>query len=120
MSKTETSWLGHIPARHDLTALPLVVGATDETTARGRAMFDKMHREGEQPDMRRKRRPPIFRQTDVCRLLRAFHAAGIAQPTVRITKEGDLIAIPSDRAKDNPANPWDEILTDAADEKRAS
>jgi hypothetical protein len=41
------------------------------------------------------RRVP-FRQTDVCRLLRAYKAAGVPQPTIKITKEGDLVAIPGD------------------------
>ena len=61
-------------------------------------------------DMPRKRRPITFRQADVVRLLRSYEAAGVTQPTVRITKEGDLIAIPSNGPKDNPDNPWDEVL----------
>jgi len=62
--------------------------------------------------MPRKRRPITFRQADVVRLLRSYEAAGATQPTVRITKEGDLIAMPSDAPKDNSAadNPWDEVL----------
>ena len=61
-------------------------------------------------NMPRKRRPITFRQADVVRLLRSYEAAGVTQPTVRITKEGDLIAIPSNGPKDNPDNPWDEVL----------
>jgi hypothetical protein len=64
--------------------------------------------------MPRKRRRLTFRQTDVCRLLRAYKAAGVAQPTVRITKEGDLIAIPS--PSDLPDTP-EPNGADAADQE---
>jgi hypothetical protein len=66
------------------------------------------------PTMPRKRRRLTFRQTDVCRLLRAYKAAGVAQPTVRITKEGDLIAIPS--PSDLPDTP-EPNGADAADQE---
>jgi hypothetical protein len=49
------------------------------------------------------RRPCTFRKNDVVRLLRAYKAAGLPQPTVRITKEGDLIAIPGEAPKDESA-----------------
>jgi hypothetical protein len=65
--------------------------------------------------MLRKRRPLTFRQTDVTRLLRAYKAAGVAQPTVRITKAGDLIAVPS--PSDLPDVP-EPNGADAADQKR--
>jgi hypothetical protein len=70
--------------------------------------------------MPRRRRSLTFKQTDLLRLLRTYQAAGAPQPTVKITNEGDLIAIPSDAPKDNgaAANSWDEVLTDAADQKR--
>jgi hypothetical protein len=64
-----------------------------------------------------------FRQRDVTRLLRAFSAAGCAQPSVKITTRGDLIAVPSHplQVEDNgAANPWDEVLSDDADQKRPS
>jgi hypothetical protein len=53
--------------------------------------------------MPRKRRSLIFRHTDLLRLLRTYQAAGVPQPTVKITREGDLIAIPSDAPKDDCA-----------------
>jgi hypothetical protein len=71
--------------------------------------------------MPRKRRSLTFKQTDLLRLLRTYQAEGAPQPTVKITKEGDLIAIPSDAPKDNGAgivNPWDEVLTNDPDQKR--
>jgi hypothetical protein len=53
------------------------------------------------PAMPRKRRPLTFKQTDVLRLLRSYQAAGVPQPTVKITREGDLIAIPAEPPKDD-------------------
>ena len=44
--------------------------------------------------MKRKRALLKFKHTDVVRLLGAYKAAGVPQPTVRITKDGDLIAVP--------------------------
>jgi hypothetical protein len=37
----------------------------------------------------------LFRQRDVTRLLRAYDVAGQPQPTLHITKDGDLIAVPA-------------------------
>ncbi len=37
-------------------------------------------------------RNPLFKQRDVARLLRAYATAGAAQPVVRITKVGDIVA----------------------------
>jgi hypothetical protein len=54
-------------------------------------------------------RDQTFRQTDVCRLLRAYKAAGVPQPTIKITKEGDLIAIPGEAGaapETADPNPW--------------
>ena len=48
-------------------------------------------------------------------VLRAYKAACVAQPTVRIIKEGDLIAIPS--PSDLPDIP-EPNSADAADQKR--
>jgi hypothetical protein len=53
--------------------------------------------------MPRKRRPLTFKQTDLLRLLRTYQAAGAPQPTVKITREGDLIAIPGEPPKENGA-----------------
>jgi hypothetical protein len=65
--------------------------------------------------MARSPRDQIFKQTDLCRLLRAYKAAGVPQPTVRITKEGDLIAIPGEASRDN-ANPLDQWMSSRADQ----
>jgi hypothetical protein len=63
-----------------------------------------------------------FRQRDVSRLLRAHKAAGVPQPIIKVDPDGALIAMPADRPEPDAstANPWDEVLTDAAHEKRAS
>ena len=63
------------------------------------------------PNMPRKRRPLTFKQTDALRLLRTYQAAGLPQPIIKITREGDLIAIPGDASKDDGENEWDEALT---------
>jgi hypothetical protein len=72
--------------------------------------------------MPRKRPKLIFKQTDLLRLLRTYQAAGAPQPIVKITPAGDLIAIPAEPSTMNNSarNPWDEVLTDAENAKRAS
>lgn len=52
------------------------------------------------PEMSRRRRPLTFRQTDVSRLLRAYRAAGAAEPMLKITND-ELIAIPAAPPKDS-------------------
>jgi hypothetical protein len=64
--------------------------------------------------MARRVRDQTFRQTDVCRLLRAYKAAGVPQPTIKITKEGDLIAIPSEAPETADPNPWITDLNEGA------
>jgi hypothetical protein len=72
--------------------------------------------------MPRKRRALTFKQTDVLRLLRTYQVAGLPQPTIKITREGDLVAIPGDAPKNDGAagNSWDEVLNRAEDAKRPS
>jgi hypothetical protein len=73
---------------------------------------------------RKPRRPSHFKQRDVMRLLRAFEAEQMPQPIIKVTKEGDLIAIPADvpgvDASSRDANPWDDVLTDVPHEKRSA
>ncbi len=38
---------------------------------------------------------PLFKQRDAARLVRAFVMAGVGPPVVRVTKTGELIAIPA-------------------------
>jgi hypothetical protein len=70
------------------------------------------------PDMPKRKRPPLlFKQTDLLRVLRTYQAAGIPQPTVKITKEGDLIAIPGEPPKAGAAaNPLDQWIESHADQ----
>ena len=70
--------------------------------------------------MPRSRRPLTFNLRDVSRLLRAYESAGAPQPTIRITKGGDIVAIPNSAPPATARNSWDEVLTDAEDAKRAS
>jgi hypothetical protein len=46
--------------------------------------------------MPRKRRPLTFKHVDLLRILRTYQTAGLPQPIVKITREGDLIAIPGE------------------------
>jgi hypothetical protein len=69
---------------------------------------------------RRARKRNHFRQRDLSRALRACRAAGVSYPIIRITKDGEIIVTASDRPERDAsaANPWDEVLNDAAHEKR--
>jgi hypothetical protein len=51
------------------------------------------------PDMPRKRRPLIFKHTDVVRALKAAHAAGIPNPRVEIDRNGTIAIIPCNPPK---------------------
>jgi hypothetical protein len=64
--------------------------------------------------MLRKRTPLPWKQSDIERLLRAYEAAGYAQPTVRVTKGGDLIAIPTAKDDDAKGNELDKWIGDHA------
>jgi hypothetical protein len=70
----------------------------------------------------RKRRPLTFTQRDATRALRAVQAAGIKARLEIDTTRKTITIIPTDEPpKDNGAgNPWDEVLANAAHEKRAS
>jgi hypothetical protein len=65
------------------------------------------------------RKRTLFRQRDVARLLRAYRAADCPQPSIKVTKDGELVAIPI-APGETAANSWDEVLTNAEDAKRAS
>jgi hypothetical protein len=70
---------------------------------------------------RRPRRRNIFNERDLARAVRAAHrAGGVAR--IEISSDDGTITLllgepPTGNGKDNP---WDEVLTDATDEKRSA
>jgi hypothetical protein len=67
------------------------------------------------------RRPCAFKKTDVVRATRAVLAAGLEIARVEInSKDGKITVVPGKADAAAPANPWDEVLGDAENEKRAS
>jgi len=71
--------------------------------------------------MPRRYRDQTFRKTDVVRAWKAARTAGIPNPRIEIDRHGVISILPgapSDAS--TAANPWDEVLTNAAHEKRAS
>jgi hypothetical protein len=71
------------------------------------------------------RAPSTFRQQDVTRAVKAVAAAGVDIARVEIDKMGKIVIITTvtpaaDEDGNGERNPWDEVLTNAPDEKRAS
>jgi len=72
------------------------------------------------------RRPCTFKEADVTRAVKAARKAGLEIAGVKVSREGDIIIVvgkPSeanDASQADPANPWDEVLDNATDKKRAS
>jgi hypothetical protein len=69
------------------------------------------------------RGPCAFKQRDVVRLLRATRAAGFEVARLEIAKDGSIAMVPGDASesgKGEASNPWDEVLSDAADKKRTA
>jgi hypothetical protein len=68
------------------------------------------------------RRRSVFKKTDVTRAARAVLAAGLDVARIEVNKDGKIIIVPGkpDACTSVPGNPWDEVLTDAENEKRAS
>ena len=69
---------------------------------------------------RRPRGRNRFTERDLVRAVRAARrAGGIAR--IELTDQGVISLIPGESPEDSAdPNPWDEVLTDAADEKRPS
>jgi len=70
--------------------------------------------------MGRKRTPLPFKQTDVERAYKAARVVGMRNPRIEIDMARRTITLIPGAGDDRPENPWDTVLTDAADEKRAS
>jgi hypothetical protein len=66
-------------------------------------------------------RPSTFRETDVKRALRAMRAAGLEIGHVVFPKNGSFVVVPGKSGEGGSgevSNPWDEVLTYAADKER--
>jgi len=59
-----------------------------------------------------------FKQRNVSRAVRACEAAGKEIGAVEITKDGTIRVIVGKSRADAAVNPWDEVLTDAANKER--
>lgn len=69
------------------------------------------------------RGPCVFKKTDVTRATRAVIAAGLDVARVEISKQGVIVVVPGkpgEGANGDASNPWDEVLTDAADKERTA
>lgn len=69
--------------------------------------------------MTRRHRDQTFRKADVIRAIRAAQAVGIPNPRIKIDRHGTITILPGEPSKDTDGakpddNPWDEVLTDAA------
>jgi hypothetical protein len=67
--------------------------------------------------------PSLFKQRDLARAIRSARAAGATKTHVEIGKDGvismDVDLVESATNGKENLNPWDEVLTDAADKERA-
>ncbi len=73
--------------------------------------------------MSSRHRDQTFRKTDVVRAYRAALTAGVPNPRIEIDITRRKISIVSGETITNyngAINPWDEVLTNAADQKRPS
>jgi hypothetical protein len=66
--------------------------------------------------------PHAFRHRDVVRVVKAARAAGVNVDQVTVDPHTGAITAAAAWAGGDPTarNPWDEVLTNAADQKRAS
>jgi hypothetical protein len=64
-----------------------------------------------------------FKETDFTRAVKAARKAGLEIAGVRVSREGDIVILagkPRETSQAETANPWDEVLDRATNEKRAS
>jgi hypothetical protein len=70
------------------------------------------------PDMRGKN---LFKKTDMKRAIDTARRAGLTIGRVDITKDGGIsIVVANSKVTAASENPWDEVLTDAANEERSA
>jgi hypothetical protein len=70
------------------------------------------------------RKASTFRRRDVTAAVEAVVKAGVEIARVEVAQDGRIVVIVGRAAevasgKDENRNPWDEVLTDAADKERA-
>jgi hypothetical protein len=66
--------------------------------------------------------PCRFREADIRRAVNAARSAGIEIARIELNKDGGFAIIrgkPDEGGNGNASNPWDEVLTNAADKERA-
>jgi hypothetical protein len=69
----------------------------------------------------RRGRRNVFRQRDVVRAMKSAEAGGLAIGSVEVAcKDGTIIRVFGKSAEIIATNPWDSVLTNAADEKRSA
>ena len=70
------------------------------------------------------RRPCLFKERDVKRVLRAVLAMGLGVGDVKVDRNGTIIVVADEPKKANGQeskhNPWDEVLSNAENKKRTS
>jgi hypothetical protein len=67
--------------------------------------------------------PQRFRESEIRRAIKAAGSAGIEIARIEIHKNGGFAIIPGkpdERGDRDASNPWDEVLTNAADKERAA
>lgn len=68
--------------------------------------------------MARKPRDQLFRKSDVYRLIESAKAKGLPIARIDVTRDGLSLVV--GEPVDNHENPWDEALSNAANEERTS
>jgi len=70
------------------------------------------------------RGPCTFKEADVRRAVKAARKAGVEIAGIKVSRGGDIIIVAGKPKEANDAfetaNPWDEVLDDATNTKRAS
>jgi hypothetical protein len=73
--------------------------------------------------MTRKPRDLTFRKNDAARAYRAAISAGVPNPRIEIDRHGTISIIAGEPPGKNDTatdNPWDKVLTNAANEERST
>jgi hypothetical protein len=68
------------------------------------------------------RGPQRFRESEMRRAIKAARSAGIEIARIEVGPDGRVSLVPGkvDEVNDDGFNPWDKVLTNAADKERAA